>query len=269
MRFFARASRSEVRWSPPAWRGYERYVSLLEGRDSEVEANGLPVPSPRLRVMVAGTADRTWFLETGRAHVTFLRTLLEDTERPIDEMDAILDFGCGCGRMLRWWSDLAGPDVHGCDYNQELVDWCAKHLGFARIRSNALSPPLPYENESFDLLYALSIFTHLTVELAERWLTEIHRVVRPGGLVWFTAHGKALDDRLSPTERAVFAAGEIVVHFPEVEGMNLCSMFWPEAAVRRMLGDRFEIVSRFDPLTDVATAETAQMPHDAYLVRRV
>jgi len=59
------------------------------------------------------------------------------------------------------------------------------------------------------------------------------------------------------------------VHFPEVEGMNLYAMFWPEPAVRRMLGDRFELISRFDPLADPETATRARMSHDAYLVRRL
>jgi ubiquinone/menaquinone biosynthesis C-methylase UbiE len=184
-------------------------------------------------------------------------------------MTSILDFGCGCGRMLRWWEDLPSGVLHGCDYNRELVDWSQRHLKFATVRGNELSPPLPYEDASFDLLYALSIFTHLTTDMAGRWLTEMHRVVRPGGLVWFTAHGKALDDRLSAAEIAAFDAGEIVVHFPELEGMNVCSTFWPQAGVQRLLGDRFEIVSRFDPLADPAASERVRMTHDAYLVRRL
>jgi len=252
-----------------AWRGYERYVGLRDGRDPSGLVNGVAVPPPQLRVRVAGTADRTWFLQTGLAHFTFLRTLLSDAGHPIDEMGSVLDFGCGCGRMLRWWCDISGPAIHGCDYNRELVRWCDEHLGFAQVQANELAPPLPYEDEAFELLYALSIFTHLSTELAQQWLTEMHRVTKPGGFVWFTAHGEALADRLSADERASFDAGDIVVHFPEVTGMNLCSTFWPEPAVRRMLTGRFEVVSRFDPLADPVASEDARMSHDAYLVRRL
>ena len=92
--------------------------------------------------------------------------------------------------------------IHGCDYNPSLVGWCNANLEFAEVRANRLSPPLPYPNEHFDLLYALSIFTHLTTELAERWLAEMHRVIRPGGMLWFTTHGESLIDRLSPAEVA-------------------------------------------------------------------
>jgi len=51
--------------------------------------------------------------------------------------------------------------------------------------------------------------------------------------------------------------------------MNVCSTFWPQAGVQRLLGDRFEIISRFDPLADPAASERVRMTHDAYLVRRL
>jgi len=251
-----------------AWRGYEHYVSWRANPDDSAVVGDLAVPPARLRVLVAGTPDHTWFLESGRAHTTYLRALLAEHGQPIDEMQSILDFGCGCGRMLRWWKDLPAESIHGCDYNSELVRWCNGHLDFVEARATELSPPLPYEAQRFDLLYALSIFTHLTTDLAERWLSEMHRVLRPGGILWFTTHGRSLTDRLSPREQVEFDEGNIVVHFPEAEGMNLCSMFWPEAAVRRMLSDRFEVLARHDPLADPATAERSRLPHDAYLVRR-
>lgn len=251
-----------------AWRGYEHYVGWREP-DGEPSAEDLPVPPAQLRVLVAGTADRAWFLEGGRAHTTYLRALLAAHGHPIEEMRRILDFGCGCGRMLRWWEDLPAGSVHGCDYNRELVSWCDENLDDVQVRATELSPPLPYPSEYFELLYALSIFTHLATELAERWLIEMHRVLRPGGLLWFTTHGESLTDRLSAAEQVQFAAGQPVVHFPEVEGMNLCSTFWPESSVRRMLGDRFEVLTRLDPLADPTTAEQSRMSHDAYLVRRL
>ena len=133
-----------------AWRGYEHYVSRRGEHDEPGAVDGVPVPPSRLRVLVAGTADRAWFLEAGRAHATYLREVLDGVGRPIGEMDRILDFGCGCGRMLRWWSDLPDTSVHGCDYNAELVSWCNANLGFAEVRANELSPPLPYEDGSFD-----------------------------------------------------------------------------------------------------------------------
>ena len=42
-------------------------------------------------------------------------------------------------------------------------------------------PPLDVPDERFDLVYACSVFTHITGAWA-RWLTELHRVLRPGGI---------------------------------------------------------------------------------------
>jgi hypothetical protein len=118
-------------------------------------------------------------------------------------------------------------------------------------------------------LYACSVFTHLPVELAGRWMAEFRRVVKPGGLIWFTVHGEIKKGQLDPEERLRFDSGEIVVWLPEIEGTNFCSTFWPNAAVESMLGSDFEVLVHLDPKAQSATAQKAQLDHDAYLVRRV
>src|SRR5438445_1248741 len=61
----------------------------------------------------------------------------------IAELDSVLDFGCGCGRVIRHWP--SGPTLYGCDYNPALVEWCQTNLPFAQFALNNLTPPLPYE----------------------------------------------------------------------------------------------------------------------------
>jgi SAM-dependent methyltransferase len=250
-------------------RSVERYRGRRRGPDPEVGADGLPLPPARLRVLVAGTADIERFLRSGELQAVYLRDLLAVAGSPLEQMDAILDFGCGCGRIARWFSDASHPQVHGCDYNRELIGWCAEHLDFMRATATGLEPPLPYPDRTFDFSYAFSVFTHLTVELAERWLAEIERVVKPGGLIWFTVHGESYRERLLPEQLARFDRGEIVVWLPEIEGTNLCSAYWPEAAVARILGSGFEVIEHFDPRADPLGAERMVLAHDAYLARRI
>jgi len=38
----------------------------------------------------------------------------------------------------------------------------------------------------------------------------MHRIIQPGGLLWFTAHGESLTNRLSAAEKAAFSAREPV-----------------------------------------------------------
>ena len=48
----------------------------------------------------------------------------------------------------------------------------------------------------------------------------------------------------------------------------MCGAYWPEEAVRRMLSERFEVLTHFNPQTEGTTAERIELAHDAYLVRR-
>jgi SAM-dependent methyltransferase len=264
--------RARVPFKGAIVRGYlralERRRSAAAGPDPQ-EVEGLPVPPARLRVLVNGIPELDWFLASGRAQTNYLRRLLADAGRPLEQIGTMLEFGCGCGRMTRWWADTAATEVHGCDYNSELVRWCEQNLPFVHASGNDLRPPLPYADESFDFVYAFSVFTHLSVELARDWLGELARVTRPGGLIWFTVHGPSYRERLPPEQREQFDAGAVVVWFPEIEGTNLCAAYWPEAAVAGMLAPGLEVIARLDPLAEPAVAQGAQIaPHDAYLLRR-
>jgi SAM-dependent methyltransferase len=249
-------------------RSVERYRTLRAGPDPSRDERGVPIPPARLRVLVAGTAELDRFLRSGELQASYLSSLASDAGAPLESMDAILDFGCGCGRIARWFSTLERPQLHGCDYNRELVAWCETNLEFMSARATELAPPLPYADASFDFLSAFSVFTHLSVELAGSWIAEMRRVVRPGGLMWFTIHGESYRERLLPEEAALFDAGEIVVSLPEVQGTNLCGAYWPEPAVRRMLGSSFDVVAHFDPEAEPETAQRNVLAHDAYLLQR-
>jgi SAM-dependent methyltransferase len=218
----------------PAFRAYERVVSLRPTRRLTVD--GPPLPPRRLMVRVAGTSDADWFLRSGRAGFDSIVAHV-----PLDQIEAVLDFGCGCGRVTRWWSDFGGT-VAGSDVSRPAVDWCRTHLPFARFETNALAPPLVFEDESFDLVYALSVFTHLTADLQVAWRDELHRVLRPGGLAVITTHGVSYVPRLGAQERARFEAGELVVRWGDVAGTNLCSAYHPEAYVRDTLAHGFTFV---------------------------
>ncbi|MCB0829234.1 MAG: class I SAM-dependent methyltransferase, partial [Solirubrobacterales bacterium] len=50
-------------------------------------------------------------------------------------------------------------------------------------------PPLGLEHESFDLIYAVSVFTHLADESLP-WLIELHRLLKPGGRLIATYMGE-------------------------------------------------------------------------------
>jgi len=204
----------------------------------------LPLPSTRARYLVAGSADIQGFLELGRRAADAIEAAVAQAGRPIASMRAILDFGCGSGRVLRHWKQLEGRvSVYGTEMNGALVAECRRCVPFAEIGQNRPAPPLAYADGSFDLVYALSVFTHLHEDLQRGWRDELHRVLAPGGLLLVTTHGRSYLPRLSDPDRARFERGEQVVQGAEFLGENLCITYHPEASVRALFADRFDVAA--------------------------
>jgi SAM-dependent methyltransferase len=249
-------------------RGYESYLSVRGARDEAPgEHDGLPVPPAKLRVLIAGDSDLERFLVSGERENRMVRDAVARAGRPVAEMNAILDWGCGCARVTRWWADL-DVAVTACDYNAELVGWVDANLPFVTARRNALEPPLPVPDAGQDLVYAFSVLTHLPDELALAWMREIRRVLRPGGLFFFTTHGEACRDRVTPDEAAALDRGESVVQFSGIAGTNLCAAYHPRAFVESRLAEGFEVLEAIEAHRGGADVETG-MVQDRYLLRRV
>ncbi len=112
----------------------------------------------------------------------------------------VLDFGCGIGRTLRHFlSEAESAEFWGADIDAPSIDWLQANLcPPLHAWRCANSPPLGLEPESFDLAWAISVFTHLTFNSLP-WMLELHRMLKPGGLLIATYMGRWNSE---------FAAGE-------------------------------------------------------------
>jgi SAM-dependent methyltransferase len=99
----------------------------------------------------------------------------------------VLDFGCGAGRTLRHFLDEAErAEFYGCDIDRPSVAWLTNHFSPPlHAFESEETPSLPQPDQFFDLVYSLSVFTHLTDHWAG-WLLELHRVLKPDGLLFAT-----------------------------------------------------------------------------------
>jgi len=103
----------------------------------------------------------------------------------------VLDFGCGAGRTLRHFvAEAEGAEIWGADINDACVSWLQERLcpPLHAVHSS-VDPPFDAGSGSFDLVWALSVFTHLT-ENSLPWLLELHRLIKPGGLLIATYMGR-------------------------------------------------------------------------------
>jgi SAM-dependent methyltransferase len=226
----------------PSFRLYETVKAVRFARERPVSDDDLPLPPPALRIRVAGTADPGWFLESGRLTAETIRAAL--MRHGLDPVSArrVLDFGCGCGRVVRHFRGLTAVEIHGVDHDAALVRWCSANLPFATFRRDALEPPAPYGDESFDAVYAVSVLTHLPERLQLSWLSDIGRMLRPGGLAVVTVHGEKYVQQLTASESEAFRTGKVVVRWEVAAGTNLCTAFHPEAYVRGPLAGGFELL---------------------------
>ncbi|HEY2154500.1 MAG TPA: class I SAM-dependent methyltransferase, partial [Isosphaeraceae bacterium] len=203
---------------------------------------GLPLPPSRLIYLVGGSNDLAWFLGAGATAAACIRDVLSSNGISIAGLGSILDFGCGAGRVLRHWHGLATTRVCGSDYNPRLVRWCRANLKFADIRRNDLAGRLDWPDRSFDLVYALSVFTHLTEPVGFAWIEELTRVMKPGGHLLITTHGDHYRAHLTPEGRQAFDRGEAVVRLLGREGSNDCATFHPPGYVRDRLARGLDVV---------------------------
>jgi SAM-dependent methyltransferase len=251
-------------------RAYEWRLARRSDADDRAGDDGLPLPPSSLRVLVNASPYAGYFLETGANHAAGIRAALEGDGVELESVGSLLDFGCGCGRVLRHWKDLDGVEIHGSDFNPGLVAWSQDNLPFAEVRGNELSPPLPYDDDQFGLVYALSVFTHFSEELQQPWLEELRRILRPGGHLLLTVHGRLFADRLRPEEVERFERGEVVTHFEDIAGSNLCAAYHPPGWVQKHAGEGFHVVEAVEAGESGGWVKGPESAHqDMYLLRRV
>ena len=152
----------------------------------------VPLPPPALQVEIMGrTTTLSDFLYQGYMATRGLSDALDLVGRPIASFQSVLDLGCGCGRLLRFFRHLAPRTrLHGSDISAAAIEWDRVNMPFARFDVNGPEPPLPHPDGAFDLAIAISVVTHLPEDLQVAWLAELARVLRPGGVLLISVHGE-------------------------------------------------------------------------------
>ncbi|MBI3608475.1 MAG: class I SAM-dependent methyltransferase [Nitrospirae bacterium] len=155
------------------------------------------LPDPDRRIRVSGSDDADLFRLVGySAYHKIERVLMRSYGKKYGDFDSLLDWGCGCGRFLRYFSESRKPAVTGVDIDRSNIDWGRKHLLFARFETVPLRPPTGLKNEQFDLIIGISVMTHLRLSDQLLWLEELARVAKPGAVVLLTTLGPASVSRL-------------------------------------------------------------------------
>jgi ubiquinone/menaquinone biosynthesis C-methylase UbiE len=175
------------------------------------------------KYFLGGREDAEWIASLAKPHCH-----LENAK--------ILDWGCGPARIIRHMPDILGKTsaYFGTDYNADTIAWCMVNIPGINFSKNNLTPPLPYPDNQFDLVYGISILTHLSEENQFAWSNELYRVTSPNGIVILTTHGDAFLEKLTETEVEAYHHQKVIQRDKTKEGHRTFGTFHPPAFMRNV-----------------------------------
>lgn len=228
---------------------YSVYNHIVDG----VEFPGFPDPS--LQSQFVGSANEN-ALEEAYAFYIHAKGYCSALGVPLHPESRVLDFGIGWGRIIRFFlKDIEEYNLHGVDVDSDILKVC-KQIGIPGIYTKVEpSGPTGFDNESFDLIYAYSVFSHLSESVHLEWIKELSRILKRGGVLIATTEARSFinfctslrDSEIKsgwhkalstafPSPRAAFDAYDLgeFVYVPTGGGDFRDSSFYGEALIPRL-----------------------------------
>lgn len=205
------------------------------------------LPPPHLQIRQVGGVWGAKFYPSGRTILDHLAAAFREAGQPLESAGRILDFGCGVGRVL--WNFQSFPhsgEIWGSDIDAESIAWDESHLGsFAKFSCNPHQPPTAFADGMFDAIYSISVFTHLPEDMQFAWLAELHRILKPGGVLAASFHGAHYWRNVEPGVTAeVEARGFAYRQGPPTDGLPDFYMvaYHSQDYIRSRWSEHFDIV---------------------------
>ncbi|MFZ0520497.1 MAG: class I SAM-dependent methyltransferase [Candidatus Acidiferrales bacterium] len=132
-----------------------------------------------------------WTLREGFNAYRVFKNCYEKHVGPIGSCRAVLDFGCGWGRIIRFFlKDVEAERLSGVDHSADAVRFCRETNQWCKVTLIEPNPPTPLAAGSFGLIYLFSVFSHLPEEMHLALLREFHRLLEPGGMLIATTRAR-------------------------------------------------------------------------------
>jgi len=149
-----------------------------------------PLPPAVLRKRVHGAEDAASFIREGSTVFVRLERVLEEYfSKSITGFGHMLDWGCGSGRVLRYFAGSGARSVTGMDIDPQAIAWCRQTFPLGEFIAAKPQPPAPVAAATFDLIYGISVLTHLGEDDQIKWLREPQRIAKPNAIILLTTFG--------------------------------------------------------------------------------
>ena len=152
----------------------------------------------------------------------------------------ILDWGCGVGRVVRHIKEQnSGAALFACDIDEQRIVWNKKHYRDIVFSLISYSPPTSYTADKFDLIYGISIFTHIDAASQDMWLKELFRILKPNGVLLISTHGEAYLNNLLSSEKKLLYRNGIFTQSYFQKGHRMMSTYHQPDHFKKMITPYF------------------------------
>jgi len=152
---------------------------------SLISTKNLAVPDDASIDRVAGRIGDVGYFFTGSSWYSNFKKFAMDSGYPLGKSQKILDWGCGCARLSRYFINEEYTDIYGIDIDPVNINWMRQYFGdHFQLVSAATPTRLP--DEYFDVVIGHSVFTHLTENDQFKWLSELWRICSRGARLYVT-----------------------------------------------------------------------------------
>jgi SAM-dependent methyltransferase len=222
------------------WGWAASFKNRNTGREKEVP--DVPFPPRPLIWKALGRMSRRAFVKSGAETAAALTQVFQACGL-LNSPVRILEWGCGPGRVIRPLGQCLGSkaELVGADCDAKTIRWCKSNLPDLSFFQCGELPPLPFGPDAFDACYCISVFTHLSSDRMTNWLTELARVLKPGGLLVFTTHGQAYQNDLTVADSRRLDEEGVVVKGLSREGHKLRAAYHRPAYILCLCKEKFRL----------------------------
>lgn len=163
------------------------HLNEVDAFQSPIARDGVALfPPPALMHRTSALSDESDFAAHGGA---ILRALAVISVEPISSYRNVLDFGVGVGRLARMFKGFDGRYA-GVDIDELHIDWVKDNLPWVDTHKTKPRQPLPFQDSTFDAVFSISVFTHMSEPDHFYYLNELRRVTVPGARLFLTIAGE-------------------------------------------------------------------------------